>query len=31
MMEASIVISEKPPISLLIPFLKEKLTIKADK
>jgi NHLM bacteriocin system secretion protein len=30
MVEASVVISEKPPISLLIPFLKEKLTIKAD-
>ena len=30
MVEASVVVSEKPPISLLIPFLKEKLTIKAD-
>ena len=25
-----VVVSEKPPISLLIPFLKEKLTIKAE-
>ena len=30
MIEASVVVSEKPPISLLIPFLKEKLTIKAE-
>lgn len=30
MVEASVVVSEKPPISLLIPFLKEKLTIKAE-
>lgn len=31
MVEASVVVSEKAPISMLIPFLKEKLTIKADK
>ena len=30
MVEASVIISEKPPISMLIPFLKEKLTIKAE-
>ena len=31
MVEASVVVSEKAPISMLIPFLKEKLTIKAEK